>query len=139
MSETRPLTALDWRGASLPGPGNLAICGARVVDPRSGIDGERDIVIRDGRIESIGEAGSLSADLDGDIEVIEAGGLAAFPGFFDPHVHLRTPGQEYKEDIETGTRSAAAGGYVGVVAMANTSPPVDEPSTISARRERAAT
>ena len=58
-------------------------------------------------------------------------GLHAFPAFFDPHVHLRTPGQEHKEDIETGTRAAAAGGYCGVLAMANTEPPV---STAGRRR-----
>ena len=60
-----------------------------------------------------------------------------FPAFFDPHVHLRTPGQEHKEDIETGTRSAAAGGYCGIVAMANTDPVVDDPSHVRALRERA--
>jgi dihydroorotase len=127
-----PLTSLSWRGE--PG-GELLVRGARVLDPRSGIDGERDILIREGRIAEISESGSLEAAEE--TEVIDADGLTAFPGFFDPHVHLRTPGQEYKEDIETGTRAAAAGGFVGVVAMANTSPPVDEPSAVSALRERA--
>jgi dihydroorotase len=59
------------------------------------------------------------------------------PGFFDPHVHLRTPGREDEEDIETGTRAAAAGGYCGLLAMANTEPPVDTPAAIESLRERA--
>ena len=72
-----------------------------------------------------------------DAEVIEAAGLHAFPAFFDPHVHLRTPGQEHKEDVETGTRSAAAGGFCGVIAMANTEPPVSNSSDVEALREAA--
>ena len=65
--------------------------------------------------------------------MIDAAGLHAFPAFFDPHVHLRTPGQEYEEDIETGTRAAAAGGYCGILAMANT-----EPTVYDRRRHRGA-
>jgi dihydroorotase len=68
---------------------------------------------------------------------VDAEGLHVFPGFFDPHVHLRTPGQEHKEDIETGTRAAAAGGYCGVLAMANTDPPVSTPHDVEALREAA--
>ena len=68
--------------------------------------------------------------------MVEAEGLHAFPAFFDPHVHLRTPGQEHKEDIETGTRAAAAGGYCGVLAMANTEPPVSTAADVEALRER---
>ncbi len=128
-----PLSSLDWRGSV---DGELVVRGARVFDPRSGIDGERDLRIRGGRIAEIAEPAAVEGE-EG-IEEIDASGLVAFPGFFDPHVHLRTPGQEYKEDIETGTRAAAAGGFAGIVAMANTSPPVDEPATISALRERAA-
>ncbi|HEX2097231.1 MAG TPA: dihydroorotase, partial [Solirubrobacterales bacterium] len=70
-------------------------------------------------------------------EEIDAAGLHAFPAFFDPHVHLRTPGQEHKEDLETGTRAAAAGGYCGVLAMANTDPPVSTPADVEALREAA--
>src|SRR5262249_37296005 len=69
---------------------------------------------------------------DDGLETIDAAGLHAFPAFFDPHVHLRTPGQEHKEDIATGSRSAAAGGYCGVLAMANTEPPVSTPADIEA-------
>ena len=69
--------------------------------------------------------------------MVEAEGLHAFPAFFDPHVHLRTPGHEHKEDVETGTRAAAAGGYCGILAMANTEPPVSTAADVSALREQA--
>ncbi len=135
MSE--PVTSLDWRGAGDGGPGDLVVRGAVALDPRAGLERECDIVIRDGRIAAIAEAGA-GEEPEG-AEVIDAAGMHALPAFFDPHVHLRTPGQEYKEDIETGTRSAAAGGYCGIVAMANTDPVVDEPETVRALRERAQT
>ncbi len=132
MSAARALSGLDWRGDR---HGDLVIRGARLLDPRAGIDSSHDIVVRDGRIAALSEPGAGEAP-DG-AEQIDAAGLAAFPGFFDPHVHLRTPGQEYKEDIETGTRAAAAGGFVGIVAMANTDPAVDDPELVAALRERA--
>lgn len=113
---------------------NLVLRGATVLDPISGTEGVHDVVIRDGRIAEIGVPGSVEAD---GRELIEAEGLHAFPAFFDPHVHLRTPGQEYKEDIETGTRAAAAGGYCGVLAMANTDPPVSSAPDVEALRETA--
>ena len=69
--------------------------------------------------------------------MVEAEGLHAFPAFFDPHVHLRTPGHEHKEDVETGTRAAAAGGYCGILAMANTEPPVSTAADVEALREQA--
>ena len=71
-------------------------------------------------------------------EEVDAEGMHVFPAFFDPHVHLRTPGGEDAEDVETGSRAAAAGGYCGILAMANTEPPVDTAADISALRERAA-
>ena len=86
-------------------------------------------------IEQVAEPGALSPSVG--TEVIEGDGLHLFPAFFDPHVHLRTPGQEYKEDIETGSRAAAAGGYAGILAMANTVPPVSEPADIEALRHSA--
>ena len=121
-----------------PGPeASLLIRQASLLDPGAGVDGERDLLVTDGEISEIAESGSLEAG-DG-VEVVEAEGLHVFPAFFDPHVHLRTPGQEHKEDIETGTRSAAAGGYAGVLAMANTSPPVSSPADVSALRHQAET
>jgi len=130
----KPISSLDWRGAEDGPAGDLLIRGARVVDPREGIDSTRDVVVRDGTIAALEDAGAADA---GDAEVIEGDGLALFPAFFDPHVHLRTPGQEEKEDLETGTRAAAAGGFCGIVGMANTSPPVDTAADITALRERA--
>jgi len=129
--ELAPITSLSWRGAQ---PGAIVLRGAEVVCPRAGIRAVHDLVIRDGEIAELAEPGS--ADVD-DAEVVDADGMLALPAFFDPHVHLRTPGREYKEEIETGTRAAAAGGYCGVLAMANTDPVVDSASDILALRERA--
>jgi dihydroorotase len=108
---------------------NLILRGATVLDPAAGIDGEHDVVIRDGKIAELAAPGAAP---ENGLETIDASGLHAFPAFFDPHVHLRTPGQEHKEDIATGSRSAAAGGYCGVLAMANTEPPVSTPADIEA-------
>jgi dihydroorotase len=109
-------------------PAELLIRAAHVLDPRAGLDERCDILIRDGRVAELGAAGSLP-EPEG-VEVLDAGGRHIFPAFFDPHVHLRTPGQEYKEDIASGTAAAAAGGYCGVVAMPNTDPVVDEASIL---------
>jgi dihydroorotase len=125
------LETLDIR----PGGGaDLVLRGATVLDPAAGIDGAHDVVIRGGTVAELAAPGAGAAD---GAEIVEADGLHVFPAFFDPHVHLRTPGQEHKEDIETGTRAAAAGGYCGVVAMANTEPPVSTAADIAALRERA--
>ncbi|MGE0066044.1 MAG: amidohydrolase family protein, partial [Solirubrobacterales bacterium] len=113
---------------------HLVLRSATVLDPVAGIDGVHDVVVRGGEIAALAAPGE--AETDG-AEVIEAEGLHAFPAFFDPHVHLRTPGHEHKEDVETGTRSAAAGGYCGILAMANTEPPVSTAADISALREQA--
>ncbi len=113
---------------------HLVLRRATVLDPVAGIDAVHDVVVRDGRIAELAAPGE--ADTDG-AELIDAQGLHAFPAFFDPHVHLRTPGHEHKEDVETGTRSAAAGGYCGVLAMANTAPPVSTAADVSALREQA--
>ncbi|HEX3324313.1 MAG TPA: dihydroorotase [Solirubrobacterales bacterium] len=115
-----------------PGEGtDLVLRRATVLDPVAGIDGQHDVVIRRGEIAELTAPGAADAQ---DFETIDATGLHAFPAFLDPHVHLRTPGQEHKEDIETGTRSAAAGGYCGILAMANTEPPVSTPADIEALR-----
>lgn len=89
----------------------------RVVDPTGNIDEKLDLLIVDGRIAQ--RASNIDA---GDAEVINAAGNLVLPGLVDIHVHLRDPGLEYKEDIVTGTRSAAAGGVTSVVCMPNTSP-----------------
>src|SRR5205823_4917942 len=90
-------------------PAELLIRGAQVLDPRADIDEPHDVLVRDGRIAELGAAGSLTAPADA--ETVDASGKHLFPGFVDPHVHLRTPGEEYKENFITGTASAAAGGF----------------------------
>ncbi len=127
-----PISSLDWRGG---GGGDLVIRDVVALDPRAGLERRCDITVRAGRIAAIDEPAAAPAPA-GAAE-IDGGGLHALPAFFDPHVHLRTPGQEYREDLETGTRAAAAGGFCGIVAMANTDPVVDEPEAILALRERA--
>jgi dihydroorotase len=102
----------------------LLIRGAHLLDPRGDLDEPHDILIRDGQIAELGSPNSLPAPENG--ETIEAAGKHAFPAFVDPHVHLRTPGQEYKEDLDTGTAAAAAGGFCAVIAMPNTDPVVDD-------------
>lgn len=116
-------------------PAELLLRGAHVLDPRTDLDRPGDVLVRDGEIAEIGAPGALSAP-DG-AETIEGEGLHLVPAFFDPHVHLRTPGQEHKETIATGTAAAAAGGYCGVVAMPNTSPTLDDASQLRALREQA--
>jgi dihydroorotase len=115
-------------------PAELILRAATVLDPGAGIDGPHDVLIREGRIAELAAPGAAK---DGSAEVVEAEGLHAFPAFFDPHVHLRTPGREDEEDIETGSRAAAAGGYCGILAMANTEPPVSTAADIGSLRERA--
>ncbi len=120
MLDHRPIPAAD-----------VLIRGAHVLDPRAGLDARLDVLIRGGEIVDIGER------IDAEVEVIDGSGRHLFPGFVDPHVHLRVPGQEHKEDIESGTRSAAAGGFVAVVAMPNTSPVVDSAPILRSLRETA--
>jgi dihydroorotase len=120
--------------AARPGE-DLLIRGAHVLDPRADLDEAHDILIRNGRIAELGEPGSLLAS--DEVDVIDAAGKHVFPGFVDPHVHLRTPGQEHKEDLVTGTAAAAAGGYCAVVAMPNTAPTVDTAAVLGSLVERA--
>jgi dihydroorotase len=110
-------------------PAEVRIANAHVLDPRADLDEPHDVLIRDGHIAELGSPGSLNEAADG-IETISADGKHLFPGFVDPHVHLRTPGQEYKENLETGTTAAAAGGFCAVIAMPNTAPVVDEASVL---------
>jgi len=116
-------------------PVTVLVRGARALDPRAGIDGPADLLIRSGRVAAIGAPGSIGAP-DG-AEVVDAEGLHAFPAFVDPHVHLRTPGREDEEDVSTGTRVAAAGGYCAILAMPNTDPVVDSAPVLRSLRERA--
>ena len=108
---------------------------AHVLDPREGIDAPHDVLVRGGEIAEIAPPGSLEAPEGA--EVLDGEGRHLLPGFVDPHVHLRTPGQEHKEDLDSGTRAAAAGGYVAVVAMPNTDPVVDSAPVLRSLREAA--
>lgn len=107
----------------------ILIRGGRVVDPKSGTDSVMDILIEDGKIISVGghEANALQ---NGDVRVIDAGGMVVAPGLIDVHVHFRDPGLTYKEDIHTGAAAAAKGGFTTVVCMANTKPVVDNVETL---------
>ncbi|HZL55170.1 MAG TPA: dihydroorotase [Solirubrobacteraceae bacterium] len=109
-------------------PAELLLRAAHVLDPASGVDGVYDVLVRGGEIAELAAPGSLQAPAGA--ETVEGEGKHLFPAFVDPHVHLRTPGQEYKEDLETGTRAAAAGGYCAVVAMPNTDPVIDHPALL---------
>jgi dihydroorotase len=117
-------------------PARLVVRGARVLDPREGIDGAFDLVVVDGHVAGLAPAGS--AEVPEGAEVIDGEGRNVLPAFVDPHVHLRVPGQEHKEDLETGTRAAAAGGFCAVVAMPNTEPVVDSAPILRALRDAAA-
>lgn len=111
----------------------LLIKNGRVIDPSQALDRQADLLIVDGHISAI-EPG-LGA---GNHEVLDASDRIVCPGFIDVHVHLREPGQEYKETIATGTRSAAAGGFAHVCCMPNTDPAIDDPSVVELLQEKTA-
>jgi dihydroorotase len=122
------------RAWSKPGPAlDLLLKGGRVVDPGSDIDQVQDVLVRKGKIAEMGSA----LEAPEGVRELDAGGLLVLPGFVDLHTHLRTPGREDEEDIETGTRAAAAGGYVAVFGMANTDPAVDTAAILAGLVERA--
>jgi len=99
---------------------DLVVAGGRVVDPATEMDAERDLLLRDGKVQYLGEPGMFRGMVDA--EVLDAAGCVVAPGLIDVHVHLREPGQTSKESIATGTRAAARGGFTTVVAMPNTVP-----------------
>ncbi|MEE2777038.1 MAG: dihydroorotase [Acidobacteriota bacterium] len=103
---------------------SLLLRGGRVVDPSQGLDGAFDVLVEGGLVSAVGQ----DLDVPAGTEVIDADGQVVTPGLIDIHVHLREPGQEYKETVETGTRAAAAGGFTAVACMANTDPVNDSPS-----------
>ncbi|HTA47423.1 MAG TPA: dihydroorotase [Bryobacteraceae bacterium] len=105
--------------------GSLLITGGRVIDPASGGDAQADVLIRDGRIEAVG-----TGLMDHDAVRFEATGAIVAPGFIDMHVHLREPGIEHAETIETGARAAAAGGFTTICCMPNTAP-VNDSATVT--------
>jgi len=114
----------------------LLIRGGRVVDPSQGLDGVHDVLVRDGLVVGVGAEGAQpigKAD-----ETIDATGLVVCPGLVDMHVHLREPGREEDETIETGTRAAVAGGFTSVACIPNTEPPIDTQSTVEFIHQKAA-
>jgi dihydroorotase len=104
-------------------PQRVVIRGGRVVD-QTGDRGIADVVVEDGRIAAVGEGASPAGSGDGET-VLDAGGCVVMPGLVDVHSHLRQPGGEEAETIETGARAAALGGYTCIVAMPNTDPAID--------------
>jgi dihydroorotase len=103
-------------------PERFLLPSVRLFDPQHRVDVEGDLLVQDGVIAAFGPSCARPPD----VEVLsDLAGCWVFPGLVDPHTHLRTPGYEYKEDLASGARAAAAGGYVTVVAMANTDPVVD--------------
>ena len=103
----------------------LLIKGGRIIDPSQQLDRVADVLIEDGRVKSIIDPGIVS---DSDSEVFDATGLIVAPGFIDLHVHLREPGEEYKETIASGAAAAVAGGFTSICAMPNTKPVNDNAS-----------
>ncbi|HEX3277133.1 MAG TPA: dihydroorotase [Thermoleophilaceae bacterium] len=123
---------LELDRAAVPAA-TVLVRGARLFDPRADVDGKADLLIRDGAIAEIGD----ELDAPPGAELVDGEGLHAFPAFVDPHVHLRTPGREDEEDIDSGTRAAAAGGFCAILAQPNTSPVVDSAPVLRSLRERA--
>ena len=106
---------------------NLLIKGGRVIDPSQGIDEALDILVENGVVKALGKGVKAPAQT----EIVDATGLIVTPGLIDMHVHLRDPGLEYKEDIVSGTRAAAAGGFTSVACMPNTRPVNDNKAVTS--------
>ena len=100
-----------------------------IVSPGNQLEQPADLRIRNGIIETIAAANSLTAEPDE--QVLDASSLVIAPGLIDIHVHFRDPGLTYKEDLHTGAMAAAAGGYTTVICMANTKPVVDTPETLT--------
>jgi dihydroorotase len=114
----------------------LLIRGGRVVDPSAGVDRSDDLLVRDGHVVAVGRSGAQPVGrVD---ETIDAAGLIVTPGLVDMHVHLREPGREEDETIETGTRAAVAGGFTSVACIPNTEPPIDTQAAVEFIHQKAA-
>src|SRR6202022_3254148 len=117
-------------------PADLLLRDVRVLDPRVQLRARQDVRVRHGVVAELAEPHTLVPEPEE--ELVEGSGWLLAPAFFDPHVHLRTPGQEHKEDIHTGTSAAAAGGYGGVLAMPNTDPVLDSAPLLRSLKDAAA-
>ncbi len=105
----------------------LLIKGGRVIDPAQNLDEELDLLVEDGEISKLAKGIVVN---EGECQIINAQGLLVVPGLIDMHVHLREPGFEYKENIQSGTRSAAMGGFTSIACMPNTNPVVDNQAIV---------
>jgi len=115
---------------------SLLLSGGRVIDPANQVDDTKDLLVLDGRIAALGpEASSRARD---DTPRLDVRGKIVSPGLIDLHVHLREPGQTAKETLATGTQAAARGGFTTIVCMPNTTPAIENPSTVAHIREQAA-
>ncbi|WP_296972300.1 dihydroorotase [Tepidanaerobacter sp. EBM-38] len=106
--------------------------GARVIDPSQNTDTTGDVLIVDGHIAAVKDEIEIS-----DAKVIDLSGMIVTPGLIDMHAHFRDPGYEYKEDIESGSMSAAAGGFTAVACMPNTNPPIDNAALVQYVKSKA--
>ena len=107
---------------------SLLIKGGRLIDPAAKIDAPMDVLLREGQVAEIAAPGKIRGAAD---DKFDARGLIVAPGFIDLHVHMREPGQGYKETIASGTAAAAAGGFTSVCCMPNTQPVVDSPEWVT--------
>src|SRR5713226_2846979 len=115
---------------------SLLLTNGRVIDPANRFDGQANLLIENGKIAAMGpEVGRQVAPGTTRIDV---SGLIVCPGLIDSHVHLREPGEAAKETVATGTAAAARGGFTSLLCMPNTSPPIDNTSTVALIREKAA-
>jgi len=113
----------------------LLLKGGRLIDPAVGLDQVADVLIDKGKISEIGASGKNITPTKA--VVVDCSDCLIMPGFLDMHVHLRDPGYEYKEDLESGGRAAAAGGFTSVLCMPNTKPVTDTGSRVRAIQEKA--
>src|ERR1700720_1869983 len=111
---------------------SLLIKGGHLIDPAAKINAAMDILLRDGQVAEVALPNKIRAGAD---EKLDARGLIVAPGFIDLHVHLREPGQSYKETIASGTAAAAAGGFTSVCCMPNTTPVLDSPEWVTWLRQ----
>jgi dihydroorotase len=115
---------------------DICLRGGRVIDPARGFDADADVLLKGGVVAKVGPG--IANGAGAGVRMVDARGCWVVPGLIDLHTHLREPGQEYKEDIATGTRAAAAGGYTAVCAMPNTIPPNDNRAVTDLMVRRAA-
>jgi dihydroorotase len=113
-------------------PASLLIRGGHVIDPANKIDAAMDVLLRDGMVAEVAPPNKIRGGAE---EKFDARGLVVAPGFIDLHVHLREPGQSYKETIASGTAAAAAGGFTSVCCMPNTTPVIDSQEWVNWLRQ----